>query len=135
MVPLAGLLSTASNLGPWQHNNSAELRSEQRARRVYIQTARVRAVLTHVGANQPAEVLAGFGAGAITRALKLRHTPSTGVAHRFCSDRRIMRKALGLQDACRLVASMPRQGSPHPLQSDRWREVLAVKPRPRQKIR
>ena len=113
MVPLAGLLSTASNLGPWQHNNSAELRSEQRARRVYIQTARVRAVLTHVGAHPPAEVLAGFGAGAITRALKLRHTPSAGVAHRFCGDRRIMRKALGLQDACHLAASMPRRGSPH----------------------
>ena len=95
MVPLAGLLSTASNLGPWQHNNSAELRSEQRARRVYIQTARVRAVLTHVGAHQPAEVLACFGAGAITRALKLR------------------RKALQVQGACHLVARMSRRGSPH----------------------
>lgn len=80
-MPLVGLLSTASNLGPLWHNNSAELRAEQRARRAHIQTARVRAMLTHVGAHQPAEVLAGFGAGAITRALKLRQTQSTGVAH------------------------------------------------------
>ena len=114
MVPLAGLLSTASNLGPWQHHNSAELRSEQRARRVYIQTARVGAVLTHVGAHQPAEVLAGCGAGAITRALKLRHTQSSGVAHKSCGDRQIMRKALQFQDACHRAANLPRRGCPHP---------------------
>src|SRR6185436_14901311 len=39
---------------------------------------------------------AGFGAGAITRALKLRHTQSSGVAHKSCGDGQIMRKAFAV---------------------------------------
>jgi len=57
---------------------------------------------------------AGFGAGAITRALKLRHTQSSGVAHKSCGDRQIMRKALQFQDGCHRAANLPRRGCPHP---------------------
>jgi hypothetical protein len=56
---------------------------------------------------------AGFGAGAITRALKLRHTQSSGVAHKSCGDRQIMRKALQFQDACHRAANLPRRGCLH----------------------